>query len=739
MPEIKKEEKTETKTVNEIKPRPESDRFSSVERKELLKITRSDIEFGEEIQEAYVAQKELDLKHYHGAKPSELEGLTKKGWQSDRNLGLARAIADSYQSTLLVTVWNPESINFIATNAIEVDNRNNQEKFTKWGMGKQEANAEPEMDGFVHNRIVSGASFLKVYRKVWEEWVDKRIPVKNKKGDTYKYEIKTEKVRYEKGVIENIPDIDDILMPAYGKNIQELPFFIHILHLDGEAVLDYIDRKVFVPLDKDGYKKKLYAHAFKEKKRTLGEEKLKNLGITEQTIDDVDVRRIPIDLYEWYGFYTKDNRTEKYRVIVDLVNEEFLSGKPLRKINRSGKVPFTGGALAKEPGHIRGVSLMQIIAPVVNAFNNVFNQKSDFQYITNVPFGFHNPEEGYTQQVFELEPGVSYPVLGEPSKSVYFPNLSRSMAWAESDMRILFEVLERLTGAASYFASRSNQSPTLGQDVLIDKNSETRFGLWVGRIQQDICEAIGMWYEIYQDYPPKGLAERVVGVDGKKLFPNLSINSLRGDPGVQMTPDVVAGSKAYRKQLTMWAFQAGQQMMWLNPQVNPRGNWNLCADTLKEMLNFSDNDVIRYLGEQPKAKFDEAELENEWYRFMNGEDFDPPEGETALAMQHLEGHMKQKEEKYHLLDEEYKPNFDAHIFKTGINVMKFMKNVQTEQAATALASQMMMEKQARGNPQAPVQPPLLALGSAPVQPGQPGTGQGGQPPQQPPMMGGDGA
>lgn len=708
MPKLKKEkiedpDQKTTETKSEIKLDVKSDSFSDSERQDIVKIVSDDVEYGREIQKDYVAQKELDLKHYHMVRPSELEGLQKKSWMSDRNLGLARAVADSYQATIMATAWNPDSINFVATRTNDIDNRNNQEKFTKWGMGKQEANAAPEVDGFIHNRIVVGSSFFKVYRKVWEEWIDKRIPVKNKEGNTYKYDIKTEKVRMEKGVIENIPDIDDILMPEYGKNIQELPFFVHILHLDGEKVLDYIKRKVFIPKDVESYKKKLKGQVYEQKKRTLGEEKLKNLGITPDGISDIDIRRLNVDVCEWYGEFTKDGRTEKFRFYVDVENMEFLGGKPLRKINRSGKIPFVGRGLCNEPGMIRGVSLMQIIAPVVNAFNNVFNQKSDFQYVTNCPFGFYTPSEGYANSQLELEPMILYPT--DDPKSVYIPNIQRSMAWAESDMRILFEVLERLTGAASYFTTRTNQSKTLGQDLLIDKNSETRFGLWVSRVQQDITEAIGMWFELYQDYPPKGLAERIIGEDGKKIFPNLSIDSLRGDTSVQMTPDTVAGSKAYRKQLQMYAFQTGQQMVWLNPQINPHGNWNLCADTLKEMLNLSDNEVRRYLGEQPKAKFDEAELNNEWYRFMNGEDFDPPEGETQLALQHLEGHAKQKEEKYHLLDEEYRANFDAHMFKTMVNAMKFMRNVQKDQIASNVAAQAIAQNPGQPQPMAPQGPP----------------------------------
>lgn len=728
MPDLKEKpekDETSTQTVSEIKEPTESDVFTADERQDIIKMVRDDVAYGESVQKSYVAQKILDLQHYHCRPPSELENLTKKPWMADRNLGLARAIADSFQSTYLATAWTPDSINFIATNALEIDNRNNQERFTKWGMGKQEADMQPQVDAFIHNQIVVGSAFYKIYRKTWWEWVDKRIPVKNKAGKTTKYEIKTERVKFVKGVIENIPDIDDILMPEYGKNIQELPFFIQNLHIDGETVLAKLKNKDFKPLNAEEYKKKLLSHAYKEKERELGAQKLKDLGIDENSMTTLDVRRLSIDLYEWYGLFTKNNKTEKYRFIVDLRSEEVLSGKPLRKINRSGKIPFVGGSLWAEPGQIRGVSLMQIIAPVVNAFNNVFNQKTDFQFVTNCPFGFYKPDEGYTEQKYELEPMVCYPT-DDPTK-INFPNLSRSMAWAESDMRILFEVLERLTGAASYFQSRSNQSNTLGQDQMIAQNSDTRFGLGVSRIMGFDCEAIGMWFELYQDYPPKGLAERIVGVDGEKLLPNLSIDSLRGDTSVQMTPDVVSGSKQFRKQLQIETYGVASQMLWLNPQVNPTGNWELCADTLKEIRNYSDNDIVRYLGEKPKLKFNKEELDDEWYRFMNGEDFDPPEGESALALEHLQGHMKQKEEKYNLLAEEYRPNFDAHLFKTTVNYMKFLKNAQKEQMATMLASQMILSGQA----QPPQQGQVVQPGAPQAQPG----GIPGAMPAQPPMPG----
>ncbi len=717
----------EDKAIPRVEPELESDIFSPEISKTIVDTVIKDAELGREVMTEYVAQKELDLKHYNMEKPSILEDLTKKPWQSDRNLGVGTAVADSYQSTLLATCWTPETVHFEATELDDIDNRNNKEKFLKVIVGRQHCNVSPQIDDFIHNRIVLGTSFLKARWEVWYEWVDKRIPVKGKDGKTTRFDIKTEKMRMERGVLENIADLDDILLPAYGKDIQKLPFFIHVLHMFGQDVINAGERNIFRNVD-ENYKKSLKQNSYDEQESVLGKEKLKELGISTESMTDVDIRNIPVSLLEWYGDYKIGNKTEKYRFTVDEVRRVLLAGKPVRKITRSGRIPFRGGALIRKPGCTRGKSLMTLIASIVNAINNVFNQKSDFQTVENCPFGFHNPDEGFSKQLYELEPGVSYPVAGKPSEQVYFPNLSRSMAWAEADIRILLEFLERLTGAASYFQSRTNQSPTLGQDLLIDKNSETRFGLWVSRIQADIADALSMLFEMYQDWAPPKLGERILGEDGKPLFKNLSINTLRGQSQVQLTPDVVAGSKSYKKQLQLWAFANISQSFWVNPQVNPKGNYNLVADTLKEILGMSDTDIQRWLGKEPKGELgDLPEVDSEWEQFMQGDDFEPPEGETMLAYQHMIGHLKQKTEKLAELDEEYRPNFEAHLFKTIVNFMKFAKNVQVQQMSNRFAMEQVMENEAMKGQPKPMAPPV-----GPIQPGQPGApplgpmpGQGG--------------
>jgi len=328
--------------------------------------------------------------------------------------------------------------------------------------------------------------------------------------------------------------------------------------------------------------------------------------------------------------------------------------------------------------------MLTIIKDPVNAINATFNQKSDFQYVTNCPFGFHKSGEGYTKSNYDLEPGVNYVTEGNPNEEMYFPNIQRSMAWAESDIRLLFEVIEKRTGAASYFSSQErNQSGTATRDMLVQKNSETRFGKWVMRIQAEFSEAITMCMNIYQDHAPDNLAQRVLGEDGKRLFSNLSIETLRYAGDAAMVPDITAGSKSFDRQVKLWGFEALQQTIWFNPQINPKGNWLLVSDTMKSQGIAAPE---RYLPPMPKPELGTARVVDQvWQRLMQGEIVEPEENWNIPEI--LAGLYKKKDEKYFELDTEYRQNLDDLIFKTEVQMRLFVKKVMAEQQATALAKQ----------------------------------------------------
>jgi hypothetical protein len=684
------------KQAQRFEPSVETDRFSPEEQKEIVKMVVQDSLSDIDAMAEWVQKRKKDLQMYNGEKPSVIENLNKKRWQSDRNMRLTTSVCDAFQATLLATCFNPDTIHVKATEPNDVNRKDDIETFTKWGLGPSESNIFKDVNDFIQNRIVQGFCVAKVYWKVWYEWIDRRIPKYGKpvlgvmgKRQFLGYDIKTEKVRFEKCVVDNVADMDDILIPSFGKNVQELNHLIHIVHLNGQDVVDYADRNIFVNVD-DKYVDSLKGACFDERIKVLGKEKANSLGlIVPSDISTSDLRQFPIDVYEWYGTYTKNGRTEKYRFTVEPVRMKFLAGKPLRKIPgcRNGKIPFVGGALRRIPGQVRGESLPTLVADICNAFNNIYNQKSDFQYVENCPFGFHKPDENFDKQVFELEPGVSYP--SEDPKNINFPNLSRSMAWVESDVNILLQMIERLTGAASYFQSRETQSKTLGQDMLIEKNMDTRFGLWVKDIIADLSELITMWLNMYQDCAPTTLGERVLGEDGKKLFPNLSIETLRGGYDVYLSPDIVAGSKMFEKQLAMFALEAVNTNVWFNPQINPRGNWQLTADSFKK-IGFMD--IESYMPPKPPGELGtSAEVDKVWQQFMQGEV--PEVNENMDLMEMAAGMAKKAKDEFYKLDEEYRPNVENYMFKLSIAMRQQMKKAQEQAIAQQMASKIIMDNE----------------------------------------------
>lgn len=674
-----------------------SDDFGATEQEKIIKMVIQDIESSEQNMSGWVDQKQTDIKHYMGAKPSELEGLEKDDWQSDRNLGLCASVCDAYQATLLQTCWNPSTIHFKPTRVESAQNKQNLEYFARWMVDRNEMDFFPEIDDYLHNRITLGTSFAEIHWKVWYEWVDERIL--NKK--TNKYRTKTTKKRFEKAEINNIANVDDLMFVDFGNDIQKLPFIIHVLHKYASEIYEAKEREMYKNVDKKWIENMRTMKYPKEKKiqRVRAEE----LG--EVYYEDIDdLRDFPVDVYVWYGWYKKNNRREKYRFVVEPQSRTFLSGKPLRKVTRNGKYPFTGGPLIRVPGHIRGKSIPSLIAPIVNAFNNIYNQKSDFQYVTNCPFGFYNPamSEGYAKEEFVLKPMTLFPVEGSPTDNVYVPNLARSMAWAADDISILMELLERLTGAASFFMTNSkNVSGTATRDIMIQEKSETRFGKWVMRLNYDICELINVALGFYQDWAPPDLGDRILNDEGQQVIRQFSVKAIRGSYSATMSPDFHSGSKTLEKQVALWGFENLVNTIWLDPRINPSGNWNLVADTARKVMGVDD--VERYIGKEPAAvQGSSDEVTQEWGRFMNGEEFDPIEGEDPA--EHFIGHMKQKEEKYYKLDEEYRAAFDKHLMKTSVNFVKFLKQIQSEQASNMVAMNMINQGQ-QGQPQQPMQQP----------------------------------
>ena len=708
-----------------VEPQLESDKFSPQEQKEIVTMVIADAEQGLDSLREWRTKKRKDLQHINGEAPSKIEDLNKKAWMSDRNLGLAAGTSDIYQATLLATCYNPDMIHYKATESNDIDNKDNLELFTKWGLSEAEANFFPEVDDFINNKVNLGFSMFRIEWEVTYEWVDKRIPIydKDNKSRLIRYEIETERRRFERGVIVNIDEVDDILIPNYGKHVQKLKFLIEVLHITINELEDYSDRGIIVNFE-DNKNKFAGASNVSSYAESLRREDEDALGQRPDGYSDGDSekRNCPIDVYQWHGYYKKNGRRERYRFWVERESHIFLGGKPLRKINRTGEYPYVGGPLRRRPGFLRGGSLISLIAPAINGINNIFNQLTDFQYFQNCPGGYYdkNNAEGLSSILEDISPGKMSPVDGDPNNTIMFPNMQRSTSWGYQYLEFLLQVVERLTGAASYFLTSDAKNATATRDSIVEQKGEVKFGLWVKRTQQEISEAINMWIKMYQDWAPPSIAKRVLGNDDKVLIRNLSIDSLRGNYDAYMIPDITSGSKAYERQISMWATQVMQQgNVWMSPQMNPRGNWLMWEKAMKDQ---GIQNADHYMPPQPKANGEyDKQAEDHFTQLMQGEMPEPPDANNPQIVDCLRTFVRFSETRVHELDEEYRPNFEAYLFKAQLNYNKFMQTVQQQQMVNQIAMQAVQN--------------LETSGQQAGQPGQQGAPQGGMPPQGAPRQG----
>jgi hypothetical protein len=708
-----------------IEPELESDKFSPEEQKRIVEMVMEDAEIGKISMAQWKEQKKKDVQHLNSEKPSIIEGLSKEVWMSDRNLGICAGVCDIYQATLFATCWNPDSIHFRATEVNDVDNRDNAEKFMKWVVSENEANLDPEIDDHIANRVGLGFGLFKIYWETWYEWVDKRIPVPSKDNERriVGYDIKTEKRRMERGRMVNVDHLDDILIPEYGKKVQDLKFLIEILHgITFNDLTDLAERGEIVNFEPESNKFISISPATTDTLRNIDSEALGQTDHNSQGKES-DKRNKGIDIYEAYAKFTKDKKTEWYRFWIEPQSRTFLSGKPLRKLNRLGKLPYVGGPLRRRPGFLRGGSLPGLIANAVNAINNVFNQISDFQFFQNCPFGFYDKNsEGLADGVQSLVAGKLYPVDGDPNKIIMFPNLQRGSAWAYDHIKFLMETIERLTGAASYFLTSNQPDTTATRDNIVEEKGQVKFGLWVKRIQQDIAEGLNMLFYMYQDWAPADLGKRVLGEDGKDIIKNLSINSIRGNLGAYIVPDITSGSKAFERQTAMFAVQAAAEgCMWMDPRLNPRGNWLLWKDAFKKQ---GIQNPEHFMPPQPRENMNYSkEAEEHFNQLMQGDKPEPPTADNPQIVECFATFRRLKETRYQDLDEEYRPNFEDYLFKATMNYQQFLKTVAQEHMVMQIAAKATQNLQGMGmkpgQPSIPARPPqpVMPPQQLPIQPG----------------------
>jgi hypothetical protein len=659
------------KTSKEVDP-DKSMGFTSIEQKKIVEMVQEAVDSDVDLLKEWQEEKARDLQRAMGKKPSEVQGLKKKSWMSDRDIGLCGAICDATRSTTLARTANADMLTVTPTEDNDIDRSKNVERFMKWAISDPKKKFQNVALGAITNTVQTGIAFLKIGWKRESKYINERT-VDEKGNVSYEY---GKKVIHEDGFIENVADVDDILCPDYGEDINDLDHFIVINHMTVADLEAYKERGQFINVTDDlkkANKGKVNEQGIDSQKGVKDEQQ----GIIPQSREKESASNV--DIYEYYGYYKKNGKNEKYRFYVELETATFLGGKPLRDIVPSARLPYVAVPFDIIPGRIRSLSLIKKTKDITDQINCIYNQNTDYQTIQNNPAFVGSSSDTKIKGRTEVSPG-DFVKSGDPS-NVRALTHQASFSWADSQFNFLLSQLEKRTAQPGLFQTADSKKTTATRDVIVDENSKVRQGLEVSAVISAFSEALNLLLEQYQYFAPPTMGTRVLGKDGKKLFDDFKPADILGRYDIKIAEDIVGGNRAFKANLAMKRLEIGLQDPFVKNNAN--GMWQLFNDTYRD-LGIDNPD--KYQAKQPPSddKISD-EVEDEFFRMQQGDEIDPPEGKSAQALVHLQEHTKQRIEQAYQLDEKALEELDRHILITMKNVQDFQQEMQNEQISNELA------------------------------------------------------
>jgi len=313
------------------------------------------------------------------------------------------------------------------------------------------------------------------------------------------------------------------------------------------------------------------------------------------------------------------------------------------------------------PGSAYGEGVPEKMAGLQTEIDIIHNQRLNASSISIIPFGFYRAASGFDPHIVELAPGVFIPVddINDVRLSEFRGNFTVSF----QEERVALEYLDRLTATGPY--QQGQESPIIGSratatgTLALIGQSNQRYDIIIRRMLKAINEMVEMSLMFYQLNMPPGMAERIVGERGERLFNHLSREQIAGRYDNHIPSDSLSSNKALERQTKLIGYQTFAQ----NPIVNsdPRYLWELTADAMKSV---GMSDVERFLGEKPKGADGESRPPKEEFALMNqGQVVRPSPTEDLLG--HLVAHLAQRQsEKYDEMAPEHRKLLDDHIEKT---------------------------------------------------------------------------
>ena len=554
---------------------------------------------------------------------------------------------DTVHSRLFPVVWNEELIYWKGQEKYDKEMADTITEFMKWVI-RSDMKLQNLVDDACQNLVVDGTMAVKITWNPIYKWVQHKA-----EDGTISYEHK----KLEKCKAELVP-IDRVFLPYNATDDTDCEYIIHQLFYTQPQLKEMQARGFIFGVD-----------AAQDTKLTNKMENQEGITLARMDAEGTQafLTRKEAFANECYDAYIKydwngDGIQEECVFLINADTETYLSGKPLVAISKIEERPWVISPFIRRPGRILGKSVPELTRHLHKEMNAIHNQRIDAGNFLIAPWFFYRPSSGLKPDQIKIGPGVGVP-LDDPDRDVRFPNIpTGGITISFQEEKVVLDLIERLTSVSAYQLGKESEvvksRATARGTMAIIQQGEQKFTIIGRRVQACFARMLTKILHQYQQNFPEDLQRRVLGEDGKPLFPNMAPEDILGQYDAYMVLDATAGSAIMEREVNMGIYQAMAQ----DPYVtnSPARGWEIRADMLRSQ---GKRDVERIIGPKPPSD-DLAKLpQEENARMAQGEAIEPKQGEDHA--QHLTKHTEYREApEFIRVPAEYKSLFDNHMNKT---------------------------------------------------------------------------
>ena len=291
----------------------------------------------------------------------------------------------------------------------------------------------------------------------------------------------------------------------------------------------------------------------------------------------------------------------------------------------------------KIPGEFEGYGLPMILENPQIMMNMIKNQRLDSATLSIHKMWIVNPLANINKDELVTRPfGIIYSVDPNGVREVQFSDIKASAYKEEdllkSDMRYASGVDDFSMGAGGG-ASSATEVRHLRESTL------ERVRLFVNHLGSGFSELMRYWMDMSRQFFTKDMVIRIIGDDGKELFPLIEKNDLQGNFDYRATVlPSIAGQNDIKKKQNMDLFQLLINLPFVDPRkltqkVLVDWNWSLDSVTKSEEAEQQVGpDGMPIAGGQEEILPEAAGMEMPEPPGFSGSQISPEVAQSALAM-----------------------------------------------------------------------------------------------------------